>query len=180
MFRLLLVTKKQIDAYFSANYENISDTIRKHRSKCATANVVDITTDIYLICVDRCHKITEDKIMSFIGSVALNLYKYSTSPLNYKTNRVFANDIDFCYIYEEEDEESLDVQVQNMEYVFEKYLSEAKPSERLFFDLYINQGVRSVRKIKERLNISHYGAWVLITEFKTKMKDYERKAKIKS
>jgi len=172
------VTKEQIDAYFSTNYEKITDTISKHRTKCVTSNVVDITTDIYLICVDRCHKITEDKILSFIGSVSKNIYSYPNSQLNYKTNKVFANDIDFCYIYEEDDHDSLDVQIQNMEYVFEKYLLEAKPSERLFFDLYVNQGVRSVRSVRDRLNISHYGAWVLINEFKQKIKEYERKSKI--
>ena len=171
------MTKKEIDSYFTANIEQITEAINKHRNKCATANAIDITTDIYLLCVDRANKITIDKIDSFIGSVARYIYKYPNSSLNYKDNKVFANDNQYPPIYEE-DGLGLDVEIQNMEYIFEKYLTEAKPSEKLFFDLYVNQGVRSVRKVKERLNISHHGAWVLINDFKSKMKEYERQAKI--
>lgn len=173
MLRLLLVTKQEIDNYFTANIKQITDIIKQHRSKCATANVIDITTDIYLLCVEKADTIQESKINNFIGSAALILYKYSTSPFNYKTNKVFANEIEHDYIYEEGGI-GLDVQIQNMEYLFQKYLMNARPSEVLFFDLYVNQGIRSVRKIKEKLNISHYGAYTLINDFKQKIKEYER------
>lgn len=171
------MTKQEIDSYFTANIKQITEAINKHRTKCVTANVIDITTDIYLICVDSASRIKPNKLEQFIGSVARNIYKFSNSSLNYKDNRVFANDNQYPPIYEEE-EIGLDVQIQNMEYVFAKYLAEAKPSEKYFFDLYVNQGVRSVRKIRDRLNISHHGAWVLINDFKSKMKEYERQAEI--
>lgn len=170
------MTKEQIDNYFTSHIQKITDIIKQHRSKCATANVIDITTDIYLLCVDKADTIQESKIDNFIGSAALILYKYSTSPFNYKINKVFANEIEHDYIYEEGGI-GLDVQIQNMEYLFQKYLNDAKPSEILFFDLYVTQGIRSVRKIKEQLNISHYGAYTLINDFKHKIKQYERKAK---
>jgi hypothetical protein len=170
------VTKEEIDSYFTSNIQKITDIIKQHRSKCATANVIDITTDIYLLCVEKADIIQESKIDNFIGSASLILYKYSTSPFNYKTNKVFANEIEHDYIYEEESI-GLDIQIQNMEYLFQKYLIDARPSEVLFFDLYVNQGIRSVRKIKEKLNISHYGAYTLINDFKQKIKEYERKAK---
>jgi hypothetical protein len=170
------VTKEEIDSYFTSNIEKITDIIKKHRSKCATANVIDITTDIYLLCVEKAETIQESKIDNFIGSASLILYKYSTSPFNYKINKVFANEIEHDYIYEE-GSIGLDIQIQNMEYLFQKYLIDARPSEVLFFDLYVKQGIRSVRKIKEKLNISHYGAYTLINDFKHKIKEYERQAK---
>lgn len=176
--RLLAVTKKEIDNYFSTNYGRVKALINEHRHRCVTANVVDITTDIYLLCVDRANKLTIEKIEAFIGTVAKNIYSYPNSQLNYKQNKIVANDYDFSYIYEEEDETSLEVEIQNMEYLFHKYLSEAKLSEKLFFNLYVNEGVRSVRKVRDRLNISHHGAWVLINDFKHKIQEYERKSKI--
>lgn len=175
------MTKKEVDKYFTENFSTIQKKVNQFKNLCATKNKVDITTDVYLLCVDKCHKIEKDKIDAFISSSIYNIYKHSASSLNYKTNKVFANNIDLNSInIVDDDFDSLDVKIQNMEYLFQKYLNDAKPSEKIFFDIYVKENIRSVRKLKKRLKVSHYGAWILINDFKNKLKSYEGKEQVKN
>lgn len=138
-----------------------------------TKNKVSVLSDVYIACLNNVDKIERTKIESYINSCIINTYKLSRSSYN-MSNRIIADNSDYTFTDHVEETATIDIQIQNMEYLFSRYLLDAKPSDKIFFDLYVNKGIRSVRKISKKLNISHYGAYVLINEFKSKLKSYER------
>lgn len=167
------MTKRQIDNYFTLHSDRIANAIQRC-NKATTRNKHDITSDVYLICLERAQQLEVDKIDQFIRGVIYNTYNLHNSQYN-RLNKSIANDNLIHDIPANDDKtESVEVQYQNLEYLFTKYLQNCTTSERYFYELYVNKNIRSVRKVAKKLNISHYGAYVLINDFKAKIKSYER------
>ena len=165
-----MVTKEEIDIFFTKHDSAIEFIISTTKNKCKSPNKESIKSELYLLCVDKAESIKELSL-NWIKYLAATEYRWSNSQTN-RINAIFAGDIQAneLQIKEEEYQE----EVLELDYLLQKYLQKAKPSEKLFFDLYVNKGVRSVRKVKEALKISHQSAWILINDFKTKIKSYER------
>ena len=52
------VNKEEVDKYFTDNWQLIQSIIKTTAPKCVTINNEDITSDIYLICIDKADRIT--------------------------------------------------------------------------------------------------------------------------
>ena len=170
----MYVTKLEIDTYFKENQILIKKSIASNKYKCVTTNDVCILSDVYLACINSSEKIIN--IEAFVKMTISNIYRWNNS----KFNRL--NKVKDQYLHEDishsNDEDDIDVnlRMQELQFLLEKYrLNNSKPSERVFFDLYVNQGVRSVRALQKRLGVSSHGSYTLIKEFKSKIKEYERK-----
>jgi hypothetical protein len=163
------VNKETIDKFFTVNDSEIESVIAANMSKCKSPNRESIKTDLYLICIEKKH-IIKDLSLSWIKHLAATEYRWKNSQSN-KINTIFANEHELSADIES-DEYCEDE--QNLEFSLAKYLLQAKPSEKLFYDLYVNKGIRTVRGVAKYLNISHRSAWTIINDFKTKIKSYER------
>jgi hypothetical protein len=168
------VNKAEIDRYFTDNWQLIQSIIKTTAPKCVTINNEDITSDIYLICIDKADRITN--LNGFIRILASNIYRWERSEFN-KNNKIVSNEIAFNDIYDDSDAITDEIYQQRM-YALELYKLNAKPSQLRFIDLYFNKKIRTVEALKQELNISHRGAWTLIKDFKFKLKEYERKAEL--
>jgi len=164
------LTKERIDEYFQSNWSEIQEIVRSNSPKCSTKNAINITSDIYLICLDKSEHI--DNLGGFIRICARNIYKWERSSFNVE-NRILAHNeiIDSTYEGEVHDEEL----TQERLYQLEMYRKNAEAHELIFFDMYVNRGIRSVRKISKALGVTSHGARVIVNEFKNKIKSYERK-----
>jgi len=167
------VTKDEIDTFFNRNWDFIQDVISRNAAKCVTTNREDIASEIYLICLDKRDKITN--IKGFVSIVASNTYRWDKSQFNIR-NRSQSNDIELKNISKEDEPES-DIKIQRMEYAINKYMLNAEPHEKRLCELYVTEGVRSIRKLQDRLNTTFRGSAILIKEFKQKIQEYEREIK---
>jgi hypothetical protein len=171
------VNKEEIDLYFTNNWQEIKAVVKANSAKCNTINRIDIATDIYLICINRAAKIPNERSLGgFIRMVSANTYKWNNSEFN-KKNKILANDLLNCDIYIE-DEFELDEQYQNRLYAIEMYRLNAEPHELRFLDIYINKGITTIRPLQKHLGISFRGAYTILTDFKRKLKEYERQAEV--
>lgn len=168
------MTKQEIDEYFTRNFKDIQEVVKRNAPKCITANQTDITSDIYLACIEKADRI--NNLAGFIRIVASNIYRWDESLFNID-NKVFANEtpIQDTYLYEECKDDEL---YQQRIYALELYKINALPHELRFYDFYINKKIQTVRGIQENVGVSFHGAYTLIKDFKLKMKEYERKAEI--
>jgi hypothetical protein len=164
-----VLSKVEIDTFFTTHDKQIDVIISTNKHKCNLPNVESIKTDLYLICIEKKH-IIKDLSLSWIKHLANTEYRWKNSQSN-RINTIFANEHELSANIES-DEYCEDE--QNLEFALAKYLLQAKPSEKLFYDLYVNKGIRTVRGVAKYLNISHRSAWTIINDFKTKIKNYER------
>jgi hypothetical protein len=164
-----LLTKNDIDSYFTSNWKEIQIVVKQNAPKCATKNPTDITSDIYLICVEKSSKIKS--LAGFIRILASNIYRWQKSDFNIN-NKIFANEIEFNTTYDDNDIE--DEIFQNRLFALEKYKLNAKTHEKIFLETYIDKNIRTVRGIEQELGVSFHGAYTLIKDFKLKIKEYER------
>lgn len=164
------MTKQEIDKYFQANWNDIQNVVKNNATKCATKNTTDISSDIYLICVEKAERI--ENLPGFIRILASNLYRWERSSFNAE-NRVIAHNemIEATYSIDSDDEDV----IQERLFMLEKYRLNAEPHELIFYDIYVNRNIRSVRKISKAIGVSGHGARVLVKDFKQKIKGYERK-----
>jgi hypothetical protein len=169
------VTKEQIDKYFTNEWDDIQSIIKRNAPKCATANSENITSDIYLICIEKAPKIKD--IRGFIRIVASNIYRWENSDFN-KNNRIFAhtNDNLDTYIGDELEDYLRD---QQREYAIELYRRNAEPHQLIFADIVMNEKIFSIRDVMKRVGTTHHGARILINDFKTKIQSYERQTEVK-
>ena len=165
------MNKEQIDKYFTDNWQDIQSVVKRNAPKCSTINRDDISTDIYLICIEKAEKI--ENLPAFIRIVSSNIYRWSNSDFN-KENKILATDLEDFDTYIQEDNDFSDDRIQDLEYRLEKYLLEATLSEKVFYQIYVNEGIRSERKLEKRLGVSRHGARTLVSDFKEKLKGYER------
>jgi hypothetical protein len=165
------MTKEQVDRHFQENWKAIQAAIRDNAPKCATANRTDITSDIYLICIEKANKI--ENISGYIRILASNIYRWERSSFN-EQNRIISNTIEFPTMYSEDNTEADEVS-QNRLFALEMYKKNAEPHELVFYDVYMNKGITSVRGLVKHLDVTFRGAIILINDFKRKVKDYERK-----
>lgn len=166
--------KEQIDNYFTTNFDKITRLVNCHRQKSHTINDYDITTDLYLIAVERSEEIENTTALyNFLCVTASNIYRWNNSEYNLQ-NKVVGNNTDISHIISEDNTDE-EITYQNRHYALRKYYAEAKPSERIFYNAYINEGVRSIRKVRDKFGISFRMASVVIKEFKQKIQDHERK-----
>jgi hypothetical protein len=171
------VNKEEIDLYFQTNWNEIQSVVKVNSSKCATINVSDITTEIYLTCINRAAKIPNERSLGgFIRMVSSNTYKWNNSEFNIN-NKILANELLNDNIYMEDDEVN-DSHYQNRLYAIEMYRLNAEPHELRFLDIYLVKKITTVRGLVKHLNISHHGAYTIIKDFKRKLKEYERQAEI--
>lgn len=170
------MTKHEIDDYFSQNWEEIKTIVKNNSAKRATINNVDITTDIYLVCVEKAEGIKS--LPAFIRILASNIYRWERSDFNTE-NKVLAGEFDFNGICEEESYRE-EEKFQNRVFAIERYKANAEPHELRLFDIFCNKGVRTVRGIEKHLGVSFHGANVMIKDFKFKLREYERQAEIKT
>lgn len=168
------MTKEEIDKYFTKHFEEIQQVVRKNAPKCVTSNQIDITSDIYLVCLEKAGKIKN--LAGFIRILASNIYRWDESLFNIE-NKVFANEIQISDTYTENECKDDEIYQRRM-YALELYKLNAKPHELRFYEFYIEKRVQTVRGIQEQVGVSFHGAYTLIKDFKLKMKEYERKAEI--
>jgi len=164
------LTKKEIDKYFQDNWQEIQNVVKNNATKCATKNAMDISSDIYLVCVEKADRIKN--LPGFIRILASNLYRWERSSFNAENRIIAHNEIIEATYSKDEDVEDV---IQERLFMIEKYKLNAEPHELIFFDMYVNREIRSVRKISKVLNISGHGARVLVKDFKQKIKGYEGK-----
>ena len=164
------MTKEQVDTYFIENWQSIKSAIKDNAPKCATKNSTDISSDIYLICIEKAAKI--ENISGFIRILASNIYRWERSSFN-EENRIQSNTTEFPTMYTEDNSEADEVN-QNRLYALEMYRRNAEPHELRFYDVYMNKGITSVRGLVKHLNVTFRGAVILINDFKKKVKEYER------
>ena len=167
------MTKKQIDNYFTENWIEIQKAIKSNSTKCVTANVTDISSEIYLICIEKAEKI--QNIAGFIRILASNIYRWKDSKFN-QSNKILANEINI-QLHNEVEILTIDEQMQNRFFCLEKYKNEAKQHELIFYDIFVNKKITTVRGISKEINITQHAASVMIREFKQKIKNHERKTK---
>jgi hypothetical protein len=165
------VTKEQIDIFFTRNDTEIESIIAANMAKSPNPNRESIKTDLYLLCIEKMDIIT-DLSLNWIKHLAATEYRWKNSKSN-RINVIFANEIELSNV-DKEDEPYTD-DLQEFEYCLHNYLINAKPSERIFYDIYVNKGIRTVRAVSKHLHISHHAAYVLIKEFKSKIRNHERK-----
>ena len=163
------MTKIQIDEYFTTNWTEIKSIVKSTSNKSATKNIEDITSEIYLICIEKSSSIVN--IAGFIRILASNIYRWHNSEFNI-FNKILANENEFSHTYIEEC--TIEIANQRKLFAIEKYRASAETHEKILLDLYETKGIRTVRAVKEHLQISHHGANILIKEFKQKIIDYER------
>lgn len=166
------MTKYEIDKYFKDNWNEIQHVVKSNSKKCKTKNITDITTEIYLICIEKADKIKT--LPGFIRIVASNIYRWSNSDFN-KKNRVLVNDYNLIDTYIE-DYNKDDEKYQNRLYALEMYKNNANKIEQRFLEVYINKEIRTIRPLEKHLGLTRRGAIIMIKDFKLKMKEYERKA----
>jgi hypothetical protein len=163
------LTKREIDKYFQANWQDIQNVVKNNANKCATKNITDISSDIYLVCIEKANRITN--LPGFIRILASNLYRWQRSSFNAE-NRVTAhNEVMDATYNDEQDAEDV---IQERLFMLEKYRLNAEPHELIFYDIYVNRNIRSVRKISNAIGVTGHGARVLVNDFKQKIKSYER------
>lgn len=163
-------TKSEIDNFFTTYDKQIEAIINASKVNCKLPNKENIKTDLYLLCVEKRESIS-DLNLNWIKYLAATEYRWKRSKSN-KINTIFATETEAANLdieFEEYQEPSRD-----WDFLSAKYLLNAKPSEKVFFDLYVKKGVRTVRAVSKKLNISHRSAWILITQFKQKVRSYER------
>jgi len=167
------VTKNEVDEYFNTNWQTIKAIVKANSSKCATVNREDITSDIYLVCVEKAETI--NNINGFIRILASNIYRWERSDFNVN-NRIFANETQSIDTYNEDT--FSDETYQQRMYALEMYKRNAEPHELRFLDIYINEKITTVRGLEKHLGVSFHGAVTILKDFKLKLKDYERQAEI--
>ena len=165
------MTKAEIDRYFQENWRDIQNVVKNNASKCATKNTTDITSDIYLICMDK--KETINNLPAYIRILASNIYRWNVSSFNRK-NRSTANEIEYNGIEVIEEKDREDELMQSRLFYIEKYRLEAEPHELIFFDIFVNKNIRTVRGLSKEVGVTHRGAMKLIKDFKSKIQNYER------
>lgn len=141
------MTKEQIDKFFNDHFRDIQRVVKENAPKCATANKTDITSDIYLICLEKADKIKTLDGFCFIRMLASNIYRWGESRFN-EENRTHANETDFSSIYINDEDIQIDELVQERLFAIELYRLNAKPSELKFLDIYVNEGIRTVRGVQ--------------------------------
>jgi len=170
------MTKHGIDNYFTENHIQILEWIESSEPRCFTNNVENIISDVYLACINSMDKIpNEKKLGGFIRITATSIYKWSNSEFN-QLNKVESNNIEVSNIYIQEDnyKHEKEMRLQSFEYALEKYWQNASKSERIFYKAYINEGIRTVRAIRDHFGVTYRGSQRLIKDFKQKIKEYER------
>jgi hypothetical protein len=163
------MTKTDIDSYFTENWAAIQKAVKDNAHKCYTANADDITSDIYLICIEKAPKIKN--LGGFIRILASNIYRWEKSDFN-KNNVTFANNVNFDDTLSTEDDE--EHKYQRRVYALEMYRRNAEPHEKRFLEIYFDHGITTVRGLQEHLNVSYHGAVTILKDFKLKLRDYER------
>lgn len=165
-----MVQKSQIDRFFTKYDREITSIIESAASKSKAPNKENIKTELYLLCVEK-REIITNLNLNWIKFLAATEYRWTQSKTN-KNLTIFANEIDVneLNLIDDEYEEN----ASEYEFAIAKYLLHAKPSERIFFELFAKKGIRTVRGVSKELNISHRSAWVLLKDFKTKIKSYVR------
>lgn len=166
------MTKKEIDEYFTNNYSLIVEYIDSNKHKCLTVNDEIIITQIYIEAIKSKERI--NNLPAWIRITSSNIYKWKNSEFN-KQNKVDSNNLANSYTLDEShNENETEINIQNLEFALKKYYLNAKPSERIFFDSYVNKGIRSIRKVQKHFGVTFRGAQVMINDFKTKIKEYAR------
>lgn len=165
------MTKQDIDIYFQTNFKDIQEVVRRNSCKQFTANITDITSDIYFICLEK--KDTIKNLAGFIRIVASNINRWEKSSHN-KQNRSIANEIQLKDIEIEDEKDDKDEIIQNRMYYLEKYRITAEPHELIFFNIFVNRNIRTIRALSKEVGLSHRGARTMINDFKTKIQNYER------
>lgn len=165
------MTKLEVDEYFTNNWSEIVTIVKGNSTKCATVNPLDITSDIYELCVLKAEGIRN--IKSYISIVASNIYRWQNSEFNIKNYIKESNSFDFSTLIEDDSNDEELHQQRN--YALELYKLNATHLEKRFLEIYIDEDKRSIRKVQEYLGISFRGANILITDLKTKLKEYEWK-----
>jgi len=163
------MTKKEVDIYFIQNERDIIDDVYRNMPKSYTVNKENIIGYIYELCVEKCSKIQD--IEYFIKIAASNIYKWKNSQFN-KENLVRSKENVFSYTYIKEEDEYDYLTAQLMEYALAKYKLNATPSEKVFYDIYVEQNKRTIKDVMNYTNVSYRGARALIEEFKNKIKKY--------
>jgi len=173
-----MMHKAQIDRFFSENWHEIERVILNNAFKSKTKNICSVASDVYVICLERKKDLKKENILGFIGVTASNLYSWDNGNHNI-TNRSICNDIPIPDIYIQE-EESNEEEMQRLNYALRKYYVNAEPHEKIFFNIYVYEGIRSIRPLIKRLDITFRGANILINDFKQKVKQYEREIQTQS
>ena len=165
------MTKKYIDKYFGENWEDIQRVVQSNSSKCITVNITDISSEIYLICIEKKDKI--HNLPGFIRILASNIYRWEKSSFN-KSNKILSNEIIINELTIRTEDPEKD-NYQNRLYCLEKFKMNAKPHELRFFDIFVNKNIRTIRSVAKEVGVSTRGAAVMIQDFKSKIQSYERK-----
>jgi ribosomal protein S13 len=165
------LTKAEIDNYFNQNWHDIQAVVKRNSAKQITRNPSDITSDIYMVCLEK--KDTIQNLAGFIRIVASNIHRWERSSHN-KQNKAIANDIEIKDIEIQEEKSDLDEVIQNRLFYLEKYKLAADPHELIFFDIFVNRNIRTIRALSKEVGLSHRGARTMINDFKQKIQNYER------
>ena len=143
-------------------------------SKRKSPNRESIKTDLYLLCIEKMD-IIKDLSLNWIKHLAATEYRWKNSKSN-RNNVIFANEIELANV--DIEDEPYDDNFQEFEYLLHNYLIYAKPSERIFYDIYVNKGIRTVREVAKYLSISNHAAYILIKDFKFKIRNHEWKKQV--
>lgn len=169
------MSKEEIDLFFIENEGFINEVINNNKSKQVTVNRDNVLTLLYFACLKSGVK-TSEELKGYIIVFVCNEYRWYNSRLN-TSNRISHKQEepeDFLYIEDDFDCDK-EIKKQNRLFALEKYLLNAKPSERKLYNLYVKRGINSVRKLAKHLGVTNHAAYVMINEFKSKVKSYERK-----
>lgn len=167
------MTKEELDTFFTTNWNEIQTVINANASKKITVNNTSIASDVYSICLRKLPTLNDKNLIAFIGIVSANQYKWKNSNFN-RINKCCVNDIPIPEEVDEDEYEQPDEQIQRLNYALNKYLINAEPHEKIFYNIYVVEGVRSLRDIQKRTGVTFRGAQRLVNDFKLKIKQYER------
>ena len=166
------MTKEDIDNYFIDNYSELENVIKSNAPKSKSVNRENAMSYVYEACLKNRNNI--NCIDSFVRIATANQYRWMNSEYNKDNLIPPSNDLHENYTYIEEQSNTIDEEYQELQYALAMYYKEASPHERALHDLFIKEGLRTVRQMRDRLKTSHYGAHQLLKEFKSKIKEYER------
>jgi len=163
------MTEQQFDREFTKQFATITKVAR---DVSTTHDPRELISEAYLIARTKAYKIKEGKLINYICCIMANIQKWDKKP--------FTNNIDDIHIItKDEATEENTISIEIMNYAIEHYKLLGNSNKRLA-ELYVNEGVRTVRAMAERLGITNYASHVMLKEFKLKLKSYVRKAQIEA
>ena len=169
------MNKTEIDTFFQKNHREINAVICRFQSLSRTKTNTSVLSDIYLECLNK-----HNASMPLIQSLACNMYRFSRSKHNKQNRCLIHGDVvsieEVSHILTIPDEVYVD-SFQEFEYICGEYLLRCSNSDRIFFDIYVNKGIRTVREVAAYLNITHYAAHELIKTFKFELMNGKAKMK---